>query len=131
MLFTIKKAYQGYISYQANRYRREALKWLKEFKQFNHSADESRQQKYYRQLPQLLRKTALCAFNRNEVTPLIGSTWEQWLDAQCPETSFNQSCSNLLSSLAFQTDIDLSDKKLPLLIEQITLWVKFHRRQND
>jgi hypothetical protein len=127
IFWLFKKSIQAYQLYQRNAYRRDAVKWLYQLKQTHHTSNESQ----YRQLPTLLRKTALCAFKRSDITTLTGASWEQWLDKQCPKSDFQQQCPNILSQLAFAPSLNISDAQMALLIEQIDLWIKFHRRQDD
>lgn len=125
VLFMVKKSLQAYQQYQANAYRREALTILN---QLTKSPKESGQQ----QLPVLLRKVAIQGFNRTQVTQLTGKDWDIWLDKHCDKTSFVQQCPNLLHNLTFLPTCNLIDEnERIILIEQIRLWIKFHRRQND
>ena len=125
MLITLGiKAYQSYKKYQSNAYRRNALKILTRLKG---STDKD----FSRQLPVLLRKVALSGFNRAQVTQLNGSSWELWLDQQCDKTHFSQLCPNLLHQLAYAHTVNIDKKQCQLLTEQISLWINFHRRQDD
>lgn len=56
ILFIIKKSYQSWKNYQANAYRREALAWLEQCSLINEDD--------VRQLPALIRKTAMLANQR-------------------------------------------------------------------
>lgn len=144
IIFIINKGYQSWKTYQANAYRREALLWLS---QCSLSNEED-----VRQLPALLRKTALlaCQVNNNnhltqnaelistrrdEITQLSGNAWATWLDAHCTKTRFSHQAAalspeQLLKNLAYIAHIDLLDDKfnkaLKLLSQQITLWIKYH-----
>lgn len=122
--YLLLKSYRAYKTYQQNAYRREALNMLSQL--------PSPMSDYkYRQLPLLLRKTALTAFKRADVTQLHGEFWELWLDKQCKETNFSQQCPTLLHQLSFAPTLDEPEEQYQQLISQITLWIKFHRRQND
>ena len=144
IIFILNKGYQSWKTYQANAYRREALFWLS---QCSLSNEED-----VRQLPALLRKTALlaCQVNNNnhstqsgelviicrdEITQLSGNAWAIWLDEHCTKTKFSHqtaalSSEQLLKNLAYIAHIDLLDDKfnkaLKLLSQQITLWIKYH-----
>mgnify|MGYP000644993768 CR=1 FL=1 len=125
LLLLIRKSYRLYQDYQRNTYRREALAWLKQCQQTD-GFD------LYMQLPSLLRKTALNAYKRTEITQLTGIQWEQWLDRQCQQTSFSTSCPNVLHQLSYKP-INLEDvhtDQYQVLLEQIRLWIKHHRRSN-
>ena len=117
------QAFQQYKRYKNNAYRREALQWLKLYQ----SDDEW----FYRQLPSLLRKTAICAYDRKTVASLTGAAWEQWLDKQCSSTDFSSHCSNQLHLLAFEADFKLTTQDKQLLVTQVMVWIKKHRGQYD
>lgn len=125
LLLLIIKSYQLYQGYQRNAYRREALAWLKRCQQTD-SLD------LYMQLPSLLRETALSAYKRTEITQLTGSQWEHWLDQQCQQTSFSTSCPNILHQLSYMpiNSHDVHTEQYQVLLEQIRLWIKHHRRSN-
>ncbi|PKI17557.1 DUF4381 domain-containing protein [Colwellia sp. 12G3] len=138
-MLIIKKAYQSYKTYQANAYRREALAWLSQCSLSNEDD--------IRQLPALLRKTALianevCCHNgsnakgytavnkrRQYITGLTGKTWVTWLDNNCGKSQFSQiqnslsyspfSCSNLLAQLAYIPQLDLNDSKFNGAVKQL------------
>ena len=104
ILLIIKKSYHSWKDYQANAYRREALIWLA---QCSLSNEED-----IRQLPALLRKTAILASQklinksstmtdniniktyalkcRQEVTALSGKNWVEWLDKYCDKCDFTE-----------------------------------------
>ena len=104
IMLILKKTYQSWKNYQANAYRREALVWLA---QCSLSNEED-----IRQLPALLRKTAILANNRQlkessafasensnkfsainrkqEITELRGVPWVKWLDQHCSKSHFHE-----------------------------------------
>ena len=123
-LLLLKKCYQFYKKYQSNAYRRDAIQWLEQLKK---TATEQQLQ----QLPALLRKTAIGAFSRHDIVKLNGKQWDLWLDKQCDKTSFSQQHPNVLHQLAFAPNFSLPPEKLASLMQQISLWIKFHRRQDD
>lgn len=124
VLFTLNKSYQAYQRYQHNTYRREALKWLEQCQQ-------SHELNLYKQLPALLRKTALYAFTRTDISQLSGKSWEAWLDQQCQQTNFTNVCPNMLHQLAYMPTnaITFNAEHYQELLMQITLWIKHHRSQ--
>lgn len=148
----IKKIYQTWQHYQANAYRREALAWLEQCSLTNEDD--------VRQLPALLRKTALLANEvsqleenslnsvstvgkrRQEITGLTGQSWTAWLDRHCKRSQFSKttplsSHSNeaLLIQLAYIPHLDLNDSEfnsaLKQLCQQITLWVQHHQLHDE
>ncbi|NQZ25284.1 MAG: DUF4381 domain-containing protein [Colwellia sp.] len=134
IMFMLKKCYQAWQNYQANAYRREALAWLAQCSLTN--------EEDIRQLPALLRKTALLAMNgRQEITQLTGPSWAAWLDTHCSRSHFSEkqpqqsssrfSCEKLLAQLAYMPAIDINDvhfnKGLMQLCQQIKLWITYHQ----
>ncbi|WP_019027408.1 DUF4381 domain-containing protein [Colwellia piezophila] len=129
IIIILRKCHQKWQNYQANAYRREALFWLS---QCSLSKEED-----IRQLPALLRKTAILASNRHikesdsvksktlalkvqqEVIELRGQAWAKWLDQNCSKCHFHEKtvepsstthCSEkLLSQLSYMATIDLND----------------------
>ena len=125
----IKKVYRTWQEYQANAYRREALAWLAQCSLANEDD--------IRQLPALLRKTALLANEvnrhdknslegssnarkrRQDITGLTGKSWAAWLDSHCTRSDFSKatqsaSCASLsnealLTQLAYIPKLDLND----------------------
>ena len=63
VIYLLRKTYLAVKRYQRNAYRRDALTWLDKLPEYNpdHPAE------VFRQLPTLLRKTALCAYSRKAV----------------------------------------------------------------
>jgi hypothetical protein len=146
----IKKAYQSWKTYQANAYRREALAWLAQCSLTN-EAD-------IRQLPALLRKTALLANEHNqsknaitaskrrqEITKLSGESWTTWLDKQCRQSHFTQTKhpsitsdwtnERLLTQLAYVPKLDLNNSEfsdaLNQLSQQIAAWIQHHQLSDE
>ena len=138
-ILIIKKTYQTWQDYQANAYRREALTWLAQCSLTNEDD--------VRQLPALLRKTALLAIKvnchdenslngslfinkrRQEITGLTGHSWATWLDRQCKHSQFSRatlsssqaSLSNevLLSQLSYIPILDLHDSEFKSALKQL------------
>jgi hypothetical protein len=129
IVLLIKKCYQMRKNYLANAYRREALSWLANCSLSN--------EKDIRQLPALLKKTALLAIARQvnesdtfqlktlalrtqeEMTGLRAGAWVKWLDLHCSKTHFKHESSlvennpnsfeNLLDKLAYMRNIHFDD----------------------
>jgi hypothetical protein len=146
----LKKGYQSWKTYQTNAYRREALAWLAQCSLTNEEG--------VRQLPALLRKTALLAnevsHNKNiiaannlrqEITELSGESWLAWLDNQCSQSNFThkkQSATTshwtnerLLTQLAYVPKLDLNDNEfsdaLNQLCQQIAVWIQYHQLNDE
>jgi len=150
IILIIKKAYQSWKTYQENAYRREALAWLA---QCSLTKEDD-----IRQLPTLLRKTALLANQvsisedptavrkRHQViTQLSGPSWAAWLDKQCAKSHFSpeeqssrpSSLSNekLLAQLPYIPELDLNDNEfsdaLKQLCQQIAVWIQYHQLNDE
>ena len=120
--FLLYRFYLVIQHYLSNAYRRSALAWLEQCS--NESSDIEK-------LPQLIRKTALYAFNRVDVTPLTGTVWEQWLDAQCKGSQFSTQYSGVLGQLAYAPDSQLTPQQIHDVKSQIAFWIKHHRGHHD
>jgi len=127
IVFIVRKAYLIWQEYKRNAYRREALLWLQQLPDYNAASIAS----IYRQLPALLRKTALSAFDRTEINLLSKQSWEAWLDQQSDKSHFVDNCPTLLHRLAYDPQCQINPEQMNRLLLEITLWVKYHRRQND
>jgi hypothetical protein len=123
--YLLVKGYRRYKKYIANAYRREAIAWIEALPVYQVSKPEV----IFRQLPAILRKTAISAFSRAEVSLLSKDNWELWLDNQCQGSRFTSHCSNLLYRLSYQADHQLSTEQMMLLQTDILHWIKFHRGQ--
>jgi hypothetical protein len=121
-LLAIQKIYSSWQAYKKNKYRREALHWLQQFC----VSDEHAQQENIRQLPVLIRKTAMAAFGRVATVSLIGEDWDKWLDERCSHSNFSTQCPKVLYQLAYAPKIDLNENQLTELLSQLKLWVTYH-----
>ena len=127
LLYAVKKSYTAWRTYQRNAYRREALAWLGNLPAYSNLQEQG----IYRQLPALLRKTAQQAFGREEVSQLSNERWERWLDQQCEKTVFSQQCAKQLQVLAYAPEPQFDPQQIQTLLNQISLWIQFHRRPDD
>jgi len=150
IILIIKKTYKSWKTYQANAYRREALAWLAQCSLTNED--------HIRQLPALLRKTALLANEvshsentiaakkrHQQISQLSGASWAAWLDKQCQNSNFSKnkqsttphhlSNEGLLAQLPYvpKLDIDNSDfsNALKQLCQQISVWIQYHQLNDD
>ena len=121
--YSIRKSYLAWRTYKRNAYRREALAWINRLPDYTSIGE----QPIFRQLPSLLRKTALQGFERQEVSPLSAESWESWLDEKCDKTSFSRECANHLHVLAYTRQPQLEPLQMKVLLNQMTLWITFHK----
>jgi hypothetical protein len=121
--YLLYRVYLRVDNYISNAYRRAAMIELMA------CADEAED---YEQISKILRRTALYAFDRKQVAPLIGSDWESWLDLQCKGCDFSGEFKGMLSQLAYAPSSILSQstmtsEKLSSFKSHIIFWVKNHR----
>jgi hypothetical protein len=118
--FSIKKTWHSWKAYKSNAYRREALAWLQQ--------GEFTDDRYLRQLPALLKKTATLAYKNSSLNQMSGNEWAAWLDLHCTKTQFNQKDRiKLLTQLPYKKVIDVNEQHITAFIEQVSLWVKYHQ----
>lgn len=125
LVYVFVKGYRIYKKYIANAYRREAIAWMQALPAYQTTNPDP----VFRQLPALLRKTAISAFSRSEVSLLSNGKWELWLDSQCQESRFSSRCVSLLHRLSYQADHQISTKQMLALQAEVLHWIKFHRGQ--
>lgn len=117
LCYALYRTYLAYRQYQANAYRRLALQ---ELEQLQNRTDR------LELLPQLLRKTALNAYPRHQVSPLLGAQWEQWLDKQCQDSQFSTQYIGLLASLSYSPNTTIDPQQSQGLYAQTAHWIKHH-----
>ncbi|MEZ9864448.1 hypothetical protein BCU83_14735 [Vibrio breoganii] len=115
--FALYRTYLAYRQYQANAYRRMALQELEKLQKSSDGLER---------LPQLLRKTALDAYPRKQVSPLLGEQWEQWLDKQCQGSQFSSQFNGLLASLSYSPNASIDQQQSLGLYTQTAHWIKHH-----
>lgn len=127
LLLLIAVAY--WLSVQAkkwwrNRYRRDALSRLASLEQ---RADEWQQ--VVRQLPFLLKATALQAYPRSDVAQLSGTQWLEFLDSQFEGPAFRDGPGQGLLEIAYQPESQwrLSQLDAESLISLSRRWIREHR----
>jgi len=127
----------AWLSYRAlqhwikNRYRRAALTELQilaEDTQNTEKRDSS-----LRQLPVLLKRTALSAYPRHQVASLSGADWYGFLNSQVRKPAFNDPAISLLDHLAYSTgDLRSVDTQATTdLFEAIRHWLNHHEPVNQ
>ncbi|GAD79893.1 DUF4381 domain-containing protein [Vibrio ezurae] len=119
-IWLIYRGFKAYRQYQANAYRRMALLEL-----------QSLDKDGLRLIPQLLRRTALNAYPRHQVSPLLGSEWEKWLDEQCKNSQFSSQLSGLLATLSYAPNASINESAAHNLIAQTAHWIKHHEVNHD
>lgn len=111
----------------ANRYRRTALRELLLLKQA--AQTEEMRASSLRQLPVLLKRTALSAYPRSAVASLSGNDWYQFLNSSLEKPVFTASMSITLGNIAYsRRDIAAIDQHTSEeLIAASAQWMKRHK----
>ena len=127
LLLTIAVGYRIYLQakkWWRNRYRRAALDRLSALEQ---GAEEWRQ--VVRQLPFLLKATALQAYPRSDVAKLSGGLWLEFLDAQIDGSDFRDGAGRglLLVAYAPESQWQFSEQDVQSLIAISRRWISEHR----
>ena len=112
-------------SWQANRYRREALAELKA------TASRPGQDKFdtlaIADLARLLRRTALTAFPRADVASLYGNDWLAFLDRTGAGTSFTNGPGRKLASGPYKIAAPMPASEYQTLTTLVREWIGSHR----
>jgi hypothetical protein len=111
----------------ANRYRRAALRQLLLLKQAGQT--EEMRESSLRQLPVLLKRTALTAYPRSAVASLSGNDWCQFLNSSLEKPVFTASMSITLGNISYsRRDIAAIDQHTSEeLIAASAQWMKHHK----
>ena len=136
-LMLIALAWIGYRAIRRwieNGYRRAALHELQLLVQ--DIQDTEKRNTGLRQLPVLLKRTALSIHPREQVASLSGEDWYDYLNSQIDKPAFTESDKSLLDSISYSTgDLNNIDSRAQnALIEAIRFWLNHHihpsRRQD-
>jgi Ca-activated chloride channel family protein len=106
---------------RANRYRREALAELHRIEQ----ACNSGPSELLSRLTVLVRRTALAAFPRARVAPLVGPAWLSFLDRSYRGDEFSRGVGRLLVCGPYQ-QIPLDRTELQSLVSLVRRWIRGH-----
>ncbi|WP_127115947.1 DUF4381 domain-containing protein [Shimia sediminis] len=112
ILLAFAWALRSYLRHrQANAYRRAALAELDKAR-----GDPAR-------IAAILRRTALVAFARRDVAPLVGQDWLRFLNETCPGAAFTGEVGVALTEAPYRDNGSSS----PDLVHQCRLWIRKHR----
>ena len=119
-------AVKGFLRWQHNRYRREALKLWREDSALLGDV-RTRAQALVR-LSELLKRTALSAFPRDEVASLTGPAWFGFLDRTAPNSNFNSGDGRLLQEAAYDSRVaaTVDDAQVRRIADSVRSWIKYH-----
>jgi len=132
VLFGISMIILAWFSYQsirrwfADRYRRAALNELRSIEEGIRSA--AKRDSSLRQIPILLKRTALSAYQRDQVASLSGKDWHDFLNTTLRTPVFSESISSILDKLSY-TSGDLSSvdsQAVTALLNASKKWLQHH-----
>lgn len=118
-----------YTRWIKNQYRREALSQLKQLESgFQNPANRDVS---LRQIPSLLKRTAITAYPREQVASLTGKPWFAFLNATQKTPAFNSANSATLEKIAYSADsLTTVDTASALaLISASRYWLRQHRAE--
>lgn len=109
-----------------NRYRRAALReWQALSEGIEHGQDAG---DLLRQLPGLLKRTALSAYPRGQVASLYGADWQRFLNSTLDKPAFSDSAAGTLQSISYSSgELDALDpQKVAELMSASRTWLQRH-----
>ena len=123
MVFAVL-AIRHWRNWQGNRYRRQAMMELS-------SIRDSASAESLRQLPPLLKRTALAVWPREKVASLNGRAWHRFLDESAGMERFCTGAGDILDQLAYAAaGASLpGDPELRQVLDAAEAWLKNHPRQ--
>ena len=129
-LMLIALAWFGYRSlrdWTKNRYRRAALRELQLLEDRIHDADE--RDASLRQIPILLKRTALSAYPRSQVASLTGDDWFYFLNSTVKTESFTGSTVSVLNTISYSSGklTAIDSQAATTLLNASRQWLKHHR----
>lgn len=117
------QAFRSWRRWRLNAYRRQALAELSTIRT---ECDETR----LREVPGLLKRSALSVWPRESVASLSGAAWHRFLDTTGGMGQFADGAGRVLDQLAYldrqEAHIEPADSKL--LLDAAESWLKQHRR---
>ncbi len=99
LVLLVAAAVRGFIRWQRNRYRREALAEWRRLQPLFATAD--RRAFALGSLAELLKRTALSAFPRERVAALTGPAWLAFLDRTGPRSGFSTDAGAMIETAAY------------------------------
>ena len=110
-----------------NRYRRIALHQLKLLAQEINKTDK--RDTVLRQIPILLKRTALTAYPRRQLASLTGKSWHDFLNSKVGTSSFTESNCNSLDNISYSAgSLEKVDAEAASeLLKACRHWLKHHR----
>jgi hypothetical protein len=106
-------AWHSWRAWQANAYRRQALREL-------HGAGSAEH------IPGLLKRTALAVFPRDQVAGVSGTGWHRFLDESAGMSRFCAGAGALMDRLSYGGQT-LSETEVEQLTDSARTWLRLHR----
>lgn len=118
---------RSFLHWQRNRYRREALA---EFAKHEAALrDPTQRGGTLAALAELLKRTAITAFPREDVASLTGTAWDSFLNSTVREKVFAQGAGSVLEAAAYdpRSVSGVDENKAQELAHQVRAWLAHHR----
>jgi hypothetical protein len=127
LLIVLVLLVRGFIHWQRNRYRREALAEFRRLERRLH--DPAQRVAALTALAALLKRVALTAYPRGEVASLTGAMWFDFLDRTGGTTAFRAGVGGKLAAAAYApvTVIDMGDNEAAIIAASVRDWISGHR----
>lgn len=124
-------AYSSVKRWTENGYRRAALHQLHLLSTDINDADK--RDDALRQLPVLLKRTALSVYPRSQLASLTGREWHDFLNSKVSRPSFTRSTAGLLDKIAYSVgELNAVDPgSVDELMEACRHWLKHHHRSQQ
>ncbi len=111
---------RGFLRWQANRYRREALAALVRL-------DTADDRAFARELASLLKRTALTAYPREQVAPLTGTAWFAFLDAAAGTHFADGLGAQLEAAMHASSPASWDAQGRGQVLQETRRWIREHR----
>ena len=123
-------AWYGYRSLRhwfENRYRRAALSELQLLAE--DMQQEALRDSSLRQIPVLLKRTALSTYPRNQVASLAGKDWHQFLNSKLKSPTFTESAATTLDTISYSSGklSGIDSRAVAALLNASRHWLKHHQ----
>ena len=126
LIIFILLAIRHWRNWRGNRYRRQSLTELSLIRAKSSAA-------YMGRLPELLKRTALSVWPREEVASLSGRSWHRFLDQSAGMDLFCSGAGDTLDRLAYcgNSDHAATDQELGQVLDAAETWLNDHSRQKQ
>lgn len=130
VLLLLVLAWFGYRSlkhWSGNRYRRAALDEFHSLEQ--DIKNTTKQDHSLRQIPVLIKRTALMVYPRDQVASLTGKDWHRFLNSKLKNPPFTESVAGTLDQVSYSAGdlTDLDPQAATALLKATYHWLKHHR----